>query len=72
MENQKEIGLYPKFEVKRTDGKSALGEKHYGCSYFVLDLTHDSHAIPAILAYIDSCRDKYPNLANDLIDLIRT
>jgi hypothetical protein len=41
-------GLYDKFNVSRTDGKSAPGEKHAGCRHFVLDLTHDPHARPAL------------------------
>ena len=40
----RERGLYEKFAVERTDGKSKIGEKHEGCEYFVLDLTHDPHA----------------------------
>jgi hypothetical protein len=59
-------GLYSKFNVSRTDGKSLPGEKHCGCDYFVLDLTHDKHAIAAISAYESSCRREYPLLAEDL------
>ena len=60
-------GLYGKFVVTRTDGRDAFGEKHDGCDYFVLDLTHDKHAIPAVLAYADACeRDGYTELARDL------
>ena len=59
-------GLYRKFTVRRTDGKSEYGGKHYECSYFVLDLDHDKHAIPALLAYAESCKDEYPELAEDL------
>ncbi len=59
-------GLYEKFEVKRTDGRSAPGEKHDGCEYFVLDLDHDPHALPALEAYANSCREQYPGLAYDL------
>lgn len=44
-------GLFRKFVVERTDGKSAPGRKHDGCEYFVLDLTHDQRAIPALRAY---------------------
>ena len=50
-------GLYAKFVIERTDGRSAPGEKHDGCEYFVLDLTHDPHAIPAIKAYEQSLRE---------------
>lgn len=60
-------GLYEKFTVVRNDGKSAPGEKHENCSYFVLDLTHDNHAIPALRAYAESCKAEYPELSGDLI-----
>lgn len=59
-------GLYEKFTVTRNDGKSAPGEKHENCSYFVLDLTHDKHSIPAIKAYAESCKTDYPELSADL------
>lgn len=65
----KNQGLYAvdKFSVKRTDGSSEPGGKHFGCDYFVLDLTHDKHAIPALEAYIASCEaDGYHLLAADL------
>ena len=63
-------GLYRKFRIERTDGKSAEGEKHQNCDYFVLDLTHDKHAMPAIKAYIESCRREYPKLAQSLRNLL--
>ena len=59
-------GLYEKFHVERTDGRSAPGEKHDGCEYFVLDLDHDPHALPALIAYEKSCRADFPGLAADL------
>jgi hypothetical protein len=59
-------GLYDKFRVERTDGTSAPGEKHDGCQYFVLDITHDPYAIPALRAYIKACKLEYPLLAHDL------
>lgn len=62
----KKRGLYLKFNVERTDGKGAPGEKHHGCEYFVLDLDHDKHAIAALAAYAQSCAEEYPLLANDL------
>lgn len=49
-------GLYSKFRVIRRDGKHRRGKKHAGCDYFVLDLTHDENAIPALLAYAESAR----------------
>jgi hypothetical protein len=60
------MGLFGKFHIVRTDGKSAPGQKHHGCDYFVLDLTHDPFAVPALRAYADACRQAYPLLARDL------
>jgi hypothetical protein len=68
--NDHSKGLYRKFNVERTDGTSALGGKHEGCEYFVLDLTHDKHAMPALQAYAASCAREYPALADDLKDII--
>ena len=59
-------GLYRKFHVVRADGRSAHGKKHDGCEYFVLDLDHDPHALPALKAYEESCREGFPDLAFDL------
>jgi hypothetical protein len=59
-------GIYEKFKVERTDGKSAPGGKHNGCQYFVLDVTCDQHAIRALLAYAESCKGEYPLLAADV------
>ena len=64
--NKKQCGLYKKYIVDRVDGQSLEGEKHHNCEYFVLDITHDPHALPAIKAYAESCRQDYPVLANDL------
>lgn len=63
-------GMYEKFRVERADGKSAPGEKHDGCEYFVLDVTHDPHALPALAAYAQSCRAEYPMLASDIDRMI--
>ena len=60
------MGIYAKFTVTRTDGSHVRGGKHDNCDYFVLDLTHDPFAIPAIKAYADACRGEYPVLAKDL------
>lgn len=59
--------LHGKFIVERSDGSSAPGGKHHGCEYFVLDMTHDPHAVAAVAAYADSCRDTKPELAADLV-----
>lgn len=64
-----ERGLYDKYEVRRTDGSSEPGCRHDGCRYFVLDLTHDQHAKPALLAYAASCEASFPLLARDLAAL---
>lgn len=53
-------GLFNKFVVRR------VGGKRYGSDYFVLDLAHDPHALPALSAYADSCAAEYPLLAADL------
>lgn len=64
--NKRQMGLYQKFRVERTDGRSARGEKHERCDYFVLDLVHDVFARPALEAYAAACASEYPNLAADL------
>ncbi len=65
MTDDKLCGIYDKFRIERTDGKSRPGRKHDGCTYFVLDITHDPFAVPALLAYADSCEAEYPELAAD-------
>ncbi len=67
----KQQGLYNKFVVHRTDGKSAPGQKHDGCSYLVLDLDHDKFARPAVIAYAEACREEYPELSADLFRVAR-
>ncbi len=59
-------GLYHKFRIYRVDGTDRNGGKHDGCNYFVLDLTHDPHTLPALKAYAEACRTEYPLLAADL------
>lgn len=61
-----ERGLYQKYFVSRTDGKSDPGEKHDGCEYFVLDLTHDPFAAAAIRAYAEKCQFTHTKLAHEL------
>ena len=63
-------GFFEEFNVSRTDGTSAPGEKHDGCQYFVLDLTHDPYALVAIAAYSKMCEKEYPKLAQDLDQLV--
>jgi len=64
--DQTAVGLYHKFNVTRTDGKDQPGGKHEHDEYFVLNLTTDKNAIPALAAYAESCTEKYPVLAADL------
>lgn len=68
----KERGIYHKFNVVRTDGKSAPGQKHHGCFYFVLDCDHDPHARAALLAYAASCEADYPALASDVRAIVES
>lgn len=65
--SDEERGLYQKYEVQRLN--DATG-KHDYCSYFVLDPGHDSFAKYALLAYSIACREKYPALADDLLDMV--
>jgi hypothetical protein len=65
-EHKRNTGIYRKYRVSRTDGSSRKGKKHYGCSYFVLDLNHDKFAKVALAAYAAACQSEYPALARDL------
>ncbi len=58
-------GLYPKYSVQRADASV----RHPDCEYFVLDVTHDPHAVPALMAYALSASEERPALAADLVDL---
>lgn len=70
MTDDKKRGLYNKYNVARVDGNP--DGKHTTCLYFVLDLDHDEHALPALVAYIDSCEKEYPVLAAELsLEVIR-
>lgn len=64
-------GLYNKYFVKRVDNKDLPGNKHENCQYFVLDVTHDLHALPALLAYANSCNQQHPELSKDLKKLVK-
>lgn len=65
-QQQQDQGIYHKFNVSRVDGRDAVGEKHAACQAFVLDLDHDPHALPAMIAYAESCHTAYPRLAAEL------
>lgn len=68
--DQSKLGLYGKFNITRVDGLDAVGERHHGDKYFVLNTTTDPHSIPAIAAYAESCAATYPELARDLKSMI--
>lgn len=63
--DKKSLGLFSKFNVTRTDGRDAPGEKHHGAEYFVLDMA-DKFAAPALTAYAEACQHEYPALSADL------
>jgi hypothetical protein len=63
-------GLFAKFRVERLTS-SSRGIDHTDCRYFVLDITHDPHALPAALTYADSCESEYPFLAQDIRLMVR-
>lgn len=59
-------GLYGKFHVSRRDGRDRPGGDREAAQYFVLDLTYDPYAIPALETYADRCETCYPQLSRDL------
>jgi len=59
-------GLFSKFLVQRRDGTDAPGEKHHGCEYFVLDVSHDPAARAALAAYASAVESTHPLLARDM------
>ena len=61
-------GLYQKYTVKRTDGRDALGERHHGCKYLVLDLTHDKYARIAAVYYAQRIINVNPTFSKELYD----
>ena len=67
----KRDGIFRKFSVSRTDGADQKpGDKHFNCVYFVLDISHDKFAGPALKAYAEACRKELPELSADLVDLV--
>jgi len=64
MNNDTRDGVYHKFNVERADPEAQA--RHRTCAYFVLDVDHDPHALPALVAYADAAAAEYPKLADDL------
>jgi len=62
-------GLYTKYQVERLHDTKG---KHKNCYFFVLDTTHDVYAKEALTTYARACEVEYPQLAEDLWDLIET
>lgn len=56
-------GIYRKYQVTRLNDPNG---KHDICEFFVLDLRHDRHAVPALRTYAKSCSKKFPQLAKDI------
>lgn len=71
MSTTKRDGIYNKFRVLRRDNRDTPGEKHEGCSYFVLDLDHDPHVWAALQAYAEDCVEARPGLSKNLTLLLR-
>lgn len=69
-EQDKIIGLYPKYSIHRVDGSDAPGQRHADCFKFVLDLEHDPFALAAMTAYANACRYTYPQLAREILDKV--
>lgn len=63
--------IYRKFNVTRTDGTHCPGCKHDGCAYFVLDVTHDPYAKPALIAYATECRKTHPQLCDSIYAMLK-
>lgn len=68
--DKRRVGIYEKFVVNRTDGSSEPGGRHEHCQYFVLDISHDPFAVPALRAYSEACAAEYPVLSVELQALV--
>lgn len=65
--DKKQLGLYQKFQVVRSDGKDQPGGPKYGARYFVLDYVNDPVAIGVMPQVIQAYHDAgYGALADDL------
>jgi len=66
--DQKNLGLYNKFYIERTDDRDLIGGDRENAEYLVLDLTYDPHARVAAVAYAKAVETEYPLLARDILD----
>jgi hypothetical protein len=65
--DKRQLGIYHKYYLSRTDGKDGPGQKHEFCEYYVLDLDHDVYALAALSAYANACAVEYPKLSAELM-----
>ena len=63
-------GYYHKYDVKRVDEGGNEDIVHEACDFFVLDLTHDVHAVKALRQYRDAMVGVNMDLARDLTDIL--
>jgi hypothetical protein len=61
-----ERGLYPKYELHRIN-EDRSHRFHVFTPFFVLRYDTDPHARAALVAYAESCRNEYPQLADELL-----
>lgn len=59
-------GYYHKYNVQRVDEGNNEAEVHKDCDFFVLDLTHDVHAVRALDKYREAMVGVDTQLAIDL------
>lgn len=69
--DDRERGLYRKYELTRVneDGSHLF---QVFTPFFVLRYDSDPHARAALVAYAESCRSEYPQLANHLFAEVTT
>lgn len=69
---QQRRGLQTKYHVRRVDNKDAtIGDKHYNCPLFVLDIKHDEYARAALKIYAFLCTKEHPELSKDLWEMLK-
>lgn len=63
--------LFKKYSIMRTDAMDLIeGDKHFKCSLFVLDVSHDKYAREALAYYAHVCYKTHPQLAYALSQLL--